>query len=494
MNLETLLIRIDMRWLMTYVVMLYHGFMSYASFTTNLKNFININSGVCAMQTSPASLNRLTYWLCLVCCLLFFSFKAQAVPSFARQTGYSCAQCHTQSFGPNLTPLGRDFKLNGYTEGEAENLIPGLSAMVEGSLTHTQKEVQQIDKAGYSTNNNFTFDQASLFYAGRLTKQVGVFSQLTYDGVADSVALDNTDVRFARNTDIGDYQVNYGISLNNNPTVQDLWNTTPAWGYPYNGSAVQPSIGAMPIIDGGFGPSQVGGGSFYTLIENMLYFEGGAYSSIGRSVQNGLGAFDPAQNEIDGAAPYWRFGIQKNWKGHYVQLGHYGMAAQVFPERDKSTGLTDSYTDYAVDANYQYMGNTKHIFEFKTAYIYEDQNLAAQRALGGWGTQGRTYLTSYKLNSTYTYDQTYGITFGYNRITGSQSTDLYGDGYTNNRPNSAYFTAELVYVPFGKSNSQLGSLLNLRTSLQYIGYSRFNGDTTHSQDNNTFLVNGWLAF
>jgi len=40
----------------------------------------------------------------------------------------------------------------------------------------------------------------------------------------------------------------------------------------------------------------------------------------------------------------------------------------------------------------------------------------------------------------------------------------------------------------------LSPWLNLRTSLQYIGYSQANGTSTASQDNNTFMINGWLAF
>jgi len=53
--------------------------------------------------------------------LMFPAFprNACAVPSFARQTGMPCSQCHTLSFGPALTAYGRQFKLNGYTFGEA---------------------------------------------------------------------------------------------------------------------------------------------------------------------------------------------------------------------------------------------------------------------------------------------------------------------------------------------------------------------------------------
>src|SRR6476660_8705660 len=44
-----------------------------------------------------------------------FAPSAQALPSFARQTGQPCGTCHT-SF-PGLTPFGRRFKLLGYTTG-----------------------------------------------------------------------------------------------------------------------------------------------------------------------------------------------------------------------------------------------------------------------------------------------------------------------------------------------------------------------------------------
>ena len=40
---------------------------------------------------------------------------ADALPSFARQTGQPCGTCHTDY--PGLTPYGRLFKLNGYTTG-----------------------------------------------------------------------------------------------------------------------------------------------------------------------------------------------------------------------------------------------------------------------------------------------------------------------------------------------------------------------------------------
>src|ERR1700720_3494858 len=72
-----------------------------------------------------------------------------AVPSFARQTGMTCAACHT--IFPELTPFGREFKLNGYVLDNIKqvtgidtsnrstlslNSIPPISLMALISYTH----------------------------------------------------------------------------------------------------------------------------------------------------------------------------------------------------------------------------------------------------------------------------------------------------------------------------------------------------------------------
>src|SRR5271169_7213552 len=47
--------------------------------------------------------------------LIGFARPAQALPSYARQTGQPCGTCHTDFAG--LTPYGRRFKIGGYTAG-----------------------------------------------------------------------------------------------------------------------------------------------------------------------------------------------------------------------------------------------------------------------------------------------------------------------------------------------------------------------------------------
>src|SRR4029077_4891355 len=65
---------------------------------------------------------------------------AQALPSYARQTGQTCPMCHDGL--PELTPLGREFKLNGYVQGGGdEKGLPRIAAMVQGGFTHTDGDM-----------------------------------------------------------------------------------------------------------------------------------------------------------------------------------------------------------------------------------------------------------------------------------------------------------------------------------------------------------------
>src|SRR5215831_12035030 len=73
----------------------------------------------------------------------------------------------------------------------------------------------------FNDNNNVALDQLSLFYAGRIVPHVGAFVQGTYDGVTGTAALDNVDIRAAMQGTVLGTDLVYGVSFNNNPTVQE---------------------------------------------------------------------------------------------------------------------------------------------------------------------------------------------------------------------------------------------------------------------------------
>ncbi len=62
--------------------------------------------------------------------MLFRPLVAQAVPSFALQTGQPCTSCHIGAFGPQLTAFGRAFKIGGYTQTGGDGWQSALPASV----------------------------------------------------------------------------------------------------------------------------------------------------------------------------------------------------------------------------------------------------------------------------------------------------------------------------------------------------------------------------
>jgi hypothetical protein len=228
---------------------------------------------------------------------------AWAVPSFARQTGQPCATCHNGAF-PQLTPYGREFKLNGYTAGgtrcrdsvaaDPTPQIP-IAVMLVPTFTHTQKDLASppTNRDGFpnglSTNNNLMEQDTSVFLAGQIYCQLGAFIQATYDRPDEAFFLDNTDIRYANKTNVHGIDLVYGLDVNNNPTLEDVWNTTPAWRIPGGGSitsAFAPGP-AAPLIDS-LGGTVAGAGA-YVWVDNMFYAGLSAYRTLDKDLLVALG-------------------------------------------------------------------------------------------------------------------------------------------------------------------------------------------------------------
>lgn len=397
-------------------------------------------------------------WVSLIS--LLYGEAAQAVPSFSRQTGEPCVACHTNGFGNALTPFGRKFKLEGYTlggsgEGPLTQGIPPISATIIGSFTHTDQGQPRQPAGGpsgpaFNANNNFAFDAASVFYAGRIYGPVGAFAQFMYDGVANRVAVDHIDLRGAGNTELWGHGIDFGVSLNNSPTVQDLWNTTPAWSFPFASSPIAPTPSASPLIAERLG-QQVGGATLYGMFDKLLYLEAGAYGNWSQGTQKNMGVWSPDNLLLNGAAPYWRVALQHDWSGQYIELGTFGLQADTFADRYNKSAGTNQYTDLGADIMYQYLGTLEHIFEFRGSYIREHQQLRGTQSLGG-SAKNSVMLNTLNLNAAYTYQQTYTGTFGFFDISGSTDALLYPDN-PSFTPDSQGFITEVDYVPFGKSTS-----------------------------------------
>ncbi len=124
----------------------------------------------------------------------------------------------------------------------------------------------------YNANDNFSLDEAAIFLPGRVLYKLGAFLEFTNEGPASTVFLDNADIRVADSTTFMDQDLVFGLSLNNSPTVQDLWKTLPVWSFPFESSLLAPATMAGALLDDTIAGQAVGA-TAHTMINNMLYLE-----------------------------------------------------------------------------------------------------------------------------------------------------------------------------------------------------------------------------
>lgn len=428
-----------------------------------------------------------------------FAPAAQAVPSYSRQTGLACVACHT--IYPALTPFGRQFKLNGYTMTYLAQVAAKQGYQAPGMSLNREMPVSVVAQAGVTNlsrtapdqqNPSSAFPQSlSLYLAGAATAHVGAFIELGYDQDSGKTGIGMADIRYANHANWGGTDTVYGITVNNAPTLEDLWNGTPAYGYPFVVSASAPSPAAGPFI------------SIMNVAGNVLglggYVKRGDWYgdvSLYRSAQQGAGV-GTLDMSISGTAPYLRFAWSRDTGAHSVEFGFFGMRADYRPMA--SSPLTNRYADLGVDGQYQYfMPGGVNILELRGSYIREKTDWRAT------ATSNPSDTTRFlAVNGSWIYARRYGMTLGYFQIAGDTDCLLYNgnvsctggtaavSGSRTGSPDSRGYIVEFDYLPWQ----------NFKLALQYTLYGRFNGATSNydgngrnAANNNTLYVNAMLAF
>jgi hypothetical protein len=318
---------------------------------------------------------------------------------------------------------------------------------------------------------------------------------LTYDDQSGSIGIDNTDIRFADVANVDGHNVIYGVSLNNNPTVQDLWNSTPAWGQPFI-SAPSMQTPAIPgaQIEGAMAQI-VAGLSAYTFIDNSLYVEAGVYRSAlqGQSVANNG---NTTNNIISGVAPYWRAAYEWDWGKNSWEFGTFGISAALEnPTTPAGNAInnslqsapTDRFLDAGLDSQYQFIDDETQI-SIDARWTHENQNLDASY-VAGFASNKSDRFDSANLIAGYYWHRKLGASLGFFAVSGSNDPLYLGTASGNS--NSSWGTAEIDYLPW----------LNVKLGLQYTAYMRFDGASSdydgagrNASDNNLLYAYLWLAF
>ena len=481
---------------------------------------------------SAAKLIALSLALSLV------STMANALPAFARQTGQNCVACHAGGQFPELTPYGRMFKLTGYTFGE-RTAVP-ISVMGVGSYAKVRDTSKSDDpSADFQKNGSLIFATGSVFVAGKVTDNIGVFVQNTYDNYASQSdsgrfkghsQTDNMDFRYADRFIGNDRDLIMGVSVNNNPSVSDPWNSAAAW--------MQYVPGASPtshqFVDGpypGFGAgSNLAGVSFYGYLNETIYAELGLYRTANQALSfMSAGIPDDDTTKLGGTNPYWRFAYTRAWGAHNIMLGTSGMVAHVF---DAGSDISDSnnrgrFKNTGIDAQYQYLLDP-HTVTAQLAYMRQTQNYSANTIAGAASpfflADGVTPVAAANSSDTtnslraklsYVYQAKYGGSVSFFNVTGTTntlnqssgfdstglitSTDPNGTGITSTRvngnlsgnPATRGFTYEAFWTP----------VQYVRVGAQYTAYNKFNGASTNydgfgrdARDNNTLRLYIWAAY
>jgi hypothetical protein len=418
------------------------------------------------------------------------------IPSYSRQTKLPCNVCHT--LFPQLTSFGRLFKMNGYTlsgidavtardEGNRQtlnlDLIPPLSVMFISSATRTSKAQPGAANGGLQFP-----DELSLFVGEAITPRLGTFLQFTYAAVDGSLAIDNAELRYANHTSLSGKPLTFGMTLNNNPTMQDVWNSTPVWGFPYVSSPIAPTPAAATLVDGGLGQSVAGLGG-YAFFDNALYAEFSAYRS---APQGGTQPADStAENTIGGIAPYWRVALTHAWGHNTVEVGTLGMNTRLIPEGIE--GVTDGYRDLAADFQYERSMGTS-VLTVHGIFVHEKQTLNALFS-GGSSENATNTLRTFRADGSIIMRGRSSVSAGIFGTSGSTDAGLYSpdpvEGSGTGSPDSRGFIAQVDFMPW----------LNTRVGLQEVVYTRFNGAGSaydgfgrDASSNNTTFLSVWLAF
>ncbi len=430
--------------------------------------------------------------------LLASALLPPVVPGYARQTGLPCSACHYQF--PQLNAFGRMFKLNGYTmtglkpitdKDKKDRTVLELlsfnpiSAMMEASLTHLATAIP-----GTQNTTVAMPQQLSVFWAGAISSKLGTFSQVTYSTSGGTFEIDNVDVRYADHGKIGTTPVVWGVTFNNNPTVEDLWNTTPAWSYPFQSSETTPSPLGTAQIDGGLAQRAVGVGA-YAMANGTLYAQIAAYRS---AVPTAAAPLDTsARNVMSGATPYWRVALQHNFGTQYLMVGTFGLSTKLYPAG--VSGPTNRYTDAALDAQHETpLGNGNLVTRF--AWIHETQTNNASFVSNPQAAASQTgTLKTLRASSSWYPSQTLGVTLSAFTTTGSADTLLYApeavNGSASGRVNSSGGGLEVAFNPRE----------NARMSVGYTMFNRFNGAKTNydgsgrnASFNNALFLAWWFTF
>ncbi|MDE1892509.1 MAG: hypothetical protein KGI13_08460 [Betaproteobacteria bacterium] len=448
--------------------------------------------------------------------VLLSSLDANAIPIFARQTGFKCVACHLGGEYPQLTALGRYFKLTGYTQGDAKNIFGEMTTNLDRPpfavwLQASKQWYANGTPGGLNGNaptSQFDAQTISLFTGGHITDNVGAFIQWTaakYDPFTTvstgpdkplnwAVSIDNSEVRIAdhRVNNSGDWI--YGAYINNRITMSDVWNTQENWtsdwiGYFNGGMNGVAGLAPTTQLQSGLSQHNTVGVGTYLYKDKTWYGELAVY----RHMPNGpLTVFtegvDASSAPVYNNNIYARFGYNKEWGPHELFIGLHGLFGSGDPYGAADAAGNTLYSaanaqatwqDMGVDAQYQYILDP-HYFAAHFRLTHENMenssgllhgyaasSLYTNSAVPAVAQNASNSLNEYWMDFTYIYKAKYGAMLFFHGARGNSDTTLYASG-VNGSPDWDSIMPSIFWSPYQ----------NIRIGVMETFYTRIGGTTS----------------
>lgn len=425
----------------------------------------------------------------VVLVLLVSSTTAEAIPAFARQTGSACADCHAGAYGPALTPYGMRFKLNGFTDTDGNGTkIPLSMQLIESHTAPARGE------------GNTRLTEADLFLAGRLTDHMGGIVKIEADHTGPSTyntKLATLDLRYvAQSLKLYDKDLTLGVSVNNSPSQEDPIGDLPAT------TLLGPPGVTGTLLSSSALTDRVIGAGVYGLYDRDWYGEVGSYRALPLSQQDNLGYSRNGDPGRLSDTAYLRLSYMKDLKRQFFSVG---VVALTTHRQLPRSAPADDITDLGYDLSYQFLGNREHIAQLSYVSIYERRRYGSTPPnpfLPGTLARQRAGAHDQVFSATYTFRQSYGVTWSHLVSTGSHDQVRYG--LTGN-PDTTSNYISVFWTPFGRDESYT-SIANLKLAATWFRFTQFGGrssniflappgtPTTNAGDLDTFVLSANLAF
>ncbi len=358
---------------------------------------------------------------------LAISELSYGVPSFARQTGFSCGTCHT--IPPKLNKFGTLYKISGYTSGVGIKQIDiGKGKKMNKFNPVSIRAISMIhNKKSYEEKaEQFVLENVLIYFAGKISDNVGAFIVPNLEASADHGYEPN--VHFARIAFVKDSGANiFGIAGGiTSPAGLDPFNSLDPMRtemfpvrapMPYfmvmdkdgDGTADVMDMGSSMIFPSIYGHDQKGV-SAYALINNMIYVNAGVYSGGGATVMENMQAEKLEGGDLDF---YGRVAFMPRLNVFDINIGLFGYSGndEVHDGDEKKEMMA-----YGLDLGVQAPLSPSFLAEFLANYTT--------------GSVGKDNATGYQIWGTLYFKRMVALTLGY----GATESELVNMNAMGNNP------------------------------------------------------------